>query len=1025
MNLFDLFVKISVDTGDFDSGVERVSKACKSLGGDMKTTGKDSEALRNKINSLGSQYESASKEVDDLTKQFNKSVQETGETSKETQELAKKLAEAEKEAGSLKKEMDRLGKSLDDTGDDAEKAKKKADGFGSAWKKALTKLKPAAAAAVKALAAVTAAAGTAFAAVVKQSVEDYSDYEQLVGGVETLFKNSSDKVVSYANNAYKTAGMSANEYMETVTSFSASLLQGLGGDTEAAAVIADQAITDMSDNANKMGTDMEMIQNAYQGFAKQNYTMLDNLKLGYGGTAGEMARLINDSGVLGDTMKVTERTVNEVSFDKMIEAIHVVQTDMGITGTTAKEASETIQGSVSAMRAAWKNFTTGMADDTQDFDTLVDNVVDSVDTVADNVIPRIQKLLPRLSQGISELVSRLSAKIPGLLSKILPSFVRSTSKMVKSVADSLLQMSPVIIDAAGELFGEIVRVIPSIVKSIVKQMPSIINAISKSLIGGVSSIVHATSDLLEPVLNVMSDITGGIIGPISDAAHEARLKLEEAAAGVTAFSDTIKDAQPNIADLNTLLSATGKTVSDLDSQIETEANAINRIFAAALEEGRALRQTELDEIAQHYDKLRELEAEKLGIAQQQQAAIVQAIQLEKNQITQEGMAQYISNIQAAYDQATELETTNYLNELSLLQNQYQVEGSLTEQEYQKRLEEAKAHHDAMQAQNDQYQQEALAALSDNAASTISSEQSTYAELQGIVSQYYAERNNTAGKSQAELLTLYQSGQAVANEYALAAAGLTEGQLEAGNATLTTLSMLVEGGGQLSDSAKTSVESMLAAFDGLPDEMEGTGKDALLGLTAGLDDTIPGLEDTSEMSAQSIVDAIKSYLGIASPSKVLRQMGQYAGEGLVNGLRGSQSSVRVAASILSATVTTTLNLKERLYQLGSNAGQAFADGLSSAKWRVQTSAAQLESSAGKKSAVGGVKYFSWETTRSDTSRGGYDALNAKLARVLNRLDAYLPKIAENQPVLVSGASQVSGRALDELYGTTLRRKARGN
>lgn len=1010
MNLFDLFVKISVDTGDFDSGVDRVSKACKSLGGDMKTTGKDSEALRNKINSLGEQYESASKEVDDLTKRFNQSAQETGETSKETQELAAKLAEAEKEAGSLKKEMDRLGKSMDDAGDDAEDAGEKSGGFLSKLKNGLSQLSPVASAVVKGLAAVTAAAAAVFTSVAKQSIVDYSDYEQLVGGVETLFKSSSDKVVAYANNAYKTAGMSANEYMETVTSFSASLLQGLGGDTEAASVIADQAITDMSDNANKMGTDMEMIQNAYQGFAKQNYTMLDNLKLGYGGTAGEMARLINDSGVLGDTMKVTEQTVNEVSFDKMIEAIHVVQTNMGITGTTAKEASETIQGSVSAMRAAWKNFTTGMADDTQDVDTLVDNVVDSVDTVADNVIPRIQKLLPRLTQGLSDLTQRLSSKIPGLLSKVLPSFIRSTTKMVQNIAGTLTKSIPVIIDAASELFSGVVRAIPGVAKEVLKNMPKIIKAVVDGLWNGVKSIVETVQD---------------IFGATNEAVYEAKSSLEEAAASVTSFSDAIGAAQPNISDLNTLLSSTGKTVGDLDSQIETEANAINRIFAAALEEGRALRQTELDEIAQHYDNLRELETEKLGIAQQQQAALVQAIQLEKNQITQEGMAQYISNVQAAYEQATELETTNYLNELSLLQNQYQVEGSLTEQEYQKRLEEAKAHHDAMQAQNDQYQREAMAMLSDNAAATISSEQSTYDELHGIVSQYYAERNNTAGKSQAELLTLYQSGQAVANEYALAAAGLTEGQLEAGNATLTTLAMLVKGGGQLSDSAKTSVESMLAAFDGLPDEMEDTGKDALLGLTAGLGDTIPGLEDTSEMSAQSIVDAIKSYLGIASPSKVLRQMGQYAGEGLENGLRGSQSSVRVAASILSATVTTTLNLKERLYQLGANAGQAFADGLSSAKWRVQTSAAQLESSAGKKSVVGGVKYFSWETTRSDTSRGGYDALNAKLARVLNRLDAYLPKIAENQPVLVTGASQVSGRALDELYGTTLRRKARGN
>lgn len=258
---------------------------------------------------------------------------------------------------------------------------------------------------------------------------------------------------------------------------------------------------------------------------------------------------------------------------------------------------------------------------------------------------------------------------------------------------------------------------------------------------------------------------------------------------------------------------------------------------------------------------------------------MQAIQLEKNQITQEGMAQYISNVQAAYEQATELEKTNYLNELALIQNQYQVEGSLTEQEYQKRLEDAKAHHDAMQAQNDQYQQEALAALSDNAAATISSEQSTYDELQGIVSRYYAEQSDVAGKGQAELMDLYHAQQAVAEEYALAAAGLTEDQLEAGNATLTTLSMLVKSGGQLSDSAKTSAESMLAAFDGLPDDMEDTGKDALLGLTSGLDDTIPGLKDTSKMSAQSIVDAIKSYLGIGKPVEGVASDGAVCGGGL--------------------------------------------------------------------------------------------------------------------------------------------------
>lgn len=900
--------------------------------------------------------------------------------------------------------MDLFVKISVDTGDvdrELEGTKKKALSFGDILKANIAS--EAIIAGVKKVASAVKGIGEA-------AMSGYADYEQLVGGVETLFKESSGTVMEYANNAYKTAGLSANQYMDTVTSFSASLLQGLGGDTEAAAKIADQAVTDMADNANKMGTGMDMIQNAYQGFAKQNYTMLDNLKLGYGGTAGEMARLINDSGVLGDTMEVTAETVNSVSFDKMVEAIHVVQTNMGITGTTAKEAATTIQGSVAAMKSAWSNLTAGMADDSQDLGALVDNFVDSVDTAADNIVPRIQKMLPRLTSAVLDVTNKLSAKLPTILNRVLPALTRTITALTKGLASTIAKGLPVIIDAAGELLGGITRAIPEAAKEIFKAMPKIIESVINGLWSGAKSFLEAVQELF---------------GLGTSAAYEASLTLQESVGNITAFSDAIKDAQPNIADLNTLLSSTGKTVSDLDSEIETEANAINRIFAAALAEGRALRQSELDEIAQHYDKLRELEAEKLGVAQQQQAAILQAIQLEKSQITQEGMAQYISNIQAAYEQANELEQKNYLNEISLLQNQYQVEGSLTEQEYNERLEAEKAHHDAMLAQNDQYQQEALAALSDNAAAMISSERGTYSELQGIVSQYYAERNSAAGKSQSELLQLYQSGQGAADEYAIALSSLSTSQLEAGNATLTTLSKLVESGGQLSDTAKASAEGLLSAFEGLPNEMEATGKNVLLGLTAGLEDTIPGLEDTSKMSAESIVDTIKSYLGIASPSKVLRQMGQYAGEGLQSGLRNSQSSVRVAASVLSATVLATLRLSDRLYALGADAGRAFANGLSSTKWAVQSSAAQLENSAGKKSVVGGGKYLDWGTSHSDTSRGSYDALNEKLARVLNRLDAYLPKIAENQPMLVTGVTQVSGRALDELYGTTLRRKARGN
>ena len=200
--------------------------------------------------------------------------------------------------------------------------------------------------------ATMAAAG--LVAITKSAIANYAEYEQLVGGVDTLFKDSSKKVQEYANNAYKTAGISANEYMETVTSFSASLLQSLGGDTDKAASVADMAITDMSDNANKMGTDIGRIQDTYQGFAKQNYTMLDNLKLGYGGTKTEMERLLKDATAISG-VKYDISNLNDV-----YQAIHVIQGELDITGTTAKEASTTIQGSISSMKSAWTNLITSM-----------------------------------------------------------------------------------------------------------------------------------------------------------------------------------------------------------------------------------------------------------------------------------------------------------------------------------------------------------------------------------------------------------------------------------------------------------------------------------------------------------------------------------------------------------------------------------------------------------------------------------------------------------------------------------------
>lgn len=276
----------------------------------------------------------------------------------------------------------------------------------------------------KAMTGAVAAVGTGAAAIVKSSLGVVANMEQQVGGVETLFKDSAKTVIRNANNAFKTAQLSANDYMSTVTSFSASLLQGLGGDTAKAAEIADMAIIDMADNANKMGTNMQDIQNAYQGFAKQNYTMLDNLKLGYGGTQSEMVRLINDSGILNEKIE----DLDNVTFDQMIQAIHKVQQNLGITGTSAKEASTTIEGSVNSAKAAWENFEAGVIS--------ANDLGDTFWTAAKNILNNLGQMIPRLGKTGMDVVESLSGKIGDAVPQL-----KGLTDSVGKLADKLKNMS--------------------------------------------------------------------------------------------------------------------------------------------------------------------------------------------------------------------------------------------------------------------------------------------------------------------------------------------------------------------------------------------------------------------------------------------------------------------------------------------------------------------------------------------------------------------------------------------------------
>lgn len=278
----------------------------------------------------------------------------------------------------------------------------------------------------KAAVAGVAVAGAGIAAITKGSIENYAEYEQLVGGVQKIFGDNAAKVIENGAQAFKTAGMSANDYMSTVTSFSASLVQGLKGDTKAATEYADMAIRDMADNANTYGTSIADIQNAYNGFAKGNFTMLDNLKLGYGGTQAEMVRLMNDSGVLKEKIS----SMDGITFDQMIAAINKTQERLNITGTTAKEASGTIEGSLNSTKAAWANLLTGMGDDTQNFDKLLTDFLESAGNLVTNVTPRIKMIF----DAIPEAIAKIAPQIPGLLQAVLPGLISGAISLVASLA---------------------------------------------------------------------------------------------------------------------------------------------------------------------------------------------------------------------------------------------------------------------------------------------------------------------------------------------------------------------------------------------------------------------------------------------------------------------------------------------------------------------------------------------------------------------------------------------------------------
>ena len=439
---------------------------------------------------------------------------------------------------------------------------KKTDKASAKWDSLGSKIGGVGVGVAKAAGVALLAAGTAVAGIATASVKAYADYEQLSGGVKKLFGDMSNDVIKNSEQAYQTAGMSANDYMQTVTGFSARLLQSLGDDTSKAAEIADRAVRDMSDNANTFGTDIALIQNAYQGFAKGNFTMLDNLKLGYGGTAGEMARLVNESGVMGKGFKATAENINSIGFDKYIEAIHKIQEQTKITGTTSLEASKTISGSISSMKASWTNL----------LSTLASGDNDAVTTALDN-----------LASSLGNVVSNISAIIPNILSGIVSVIEQAATSIDLSVIiNSIISQLPKIIELALTLVSSLVKGIRDNLPLIMKSAISIITTLVKGVLGllpqilltGIQIIISLLNGIAEALPEIIPAIVDTVIFMVTTLVENLPLIIQAGLQVIIALIEGLVEAIPNLIQF---------IPSILESIVTAIIKALPMIIVAALQ----------------------------------------------------------------------------------------------------------------------------------------------------------------------------------------------------------------------------------------------------------------------------------------------------------------------------------------------------------------------------------------------------------------------------------------------------------
>lgn len=554
--------RIGIDgEAQYRKEMEQIIQQAKTLDAEMKSVASsfDKEASAKEKSKavseqLNKQIENQKNLISELEKMVARSAEATGENSTTTLKWKQQLANA-------RTELNNMEHALDEDTD-------KVNVFGETLKAMVTK--EAIIAGLKGIANAFIEIGKAAVSIGKQVVLAYADFEQLEGGVEKLFGESSDKVIANAEKAYKTAGLSMNEYMETVTGFSASLITSLGNDTAKAAAYADVAIQDMADNANTFGSDISSIQSAYQGFAKQNFNMLDNLKLGYGGTKSEMERLILDAEKLDSNFKATRDSSGNLTlaFGDIVQAIHLVQEDMNIAGTTAREAEATISGSISMLKSSFNNLVIGLGRDAADIDSLLDNVIDSFEHVVENIEPVVRRII--------EYIPKLFDSISPALASMLPELMDTATELFNSLLNTLIRLIPQLIPVA-------VNAVTTIMNTLIANIPLLVDAAVKLIMALAQGLVQALPYLMEQAPVIIAAIVGALIENFPEIIET----------GIALIGALIKGLLSMLGNVGTAMGKIGESIKNVAKDLVSSAlnwgrDMIGNLAAGIIDKARAV-----------------------------------------------------------------------------------------------------------------------------------------------------------------------------------------------------------------------------------------------------------------------------------------------------------------------------------------------------------------------------------------------------------------------------------------------------